>query len=76
MFMTFATHLTHEIGHAIGMRGHSPIPADLMYEVGSRSFIPGLDEIVAHHVVRTGRPVGVHFGRRAQVFRRRAALNA
>jgi len=23
----------HEIGHAIGMRGHSPIPADLMYEV-------------------------------------------
>jgi predicted Zn-dependent protease len=23
----------HEIGHAIGMRGHSPIPADLMFEV-------------------------------------------
>jgi predicted Zn-dependent protease len=23
----------HEIGHAIGMRGHSPIPADLMYQV-------------------------------------------
>jgi hypothetical protein len=23
----------HELGHAIGMRGHSPIPADLMYEV-------------------------------------------
>jgi hypothetical protein len=23
----------HEIGHAIGMRGHSPIPADVMYEV-------------------------------------------
>ena len=23
----------HEIGHALGMRAHSPIPADLMYEV-------------------------------------------
>ena len=23
----------HEIGHALGMRQHSPIPADLMYEV-------------------------------------------
>jgi hypothetical protein len=23
----------HELGHGLGMRGHSPIPADLMYEV-------------------------------------------
>ena len=23
----------HEIGHALGMRGHSPIPGDLMYEI-------------------------------------------
>jgi hypothetical protein len=23
----------HELGHVLGMRGHSPIPADLMYEV-------------------------------------------
>jgi len=23
----------HEIGHALGMRSHSPIPADLMYEI-------------------------------------------
>lgn len=33
----------HEIGHALGMREHSPIPADLMYEVVRESvFVPGL----------------------------------
>ena len=26
----------HEIGHALGMRAHSPIPADLMYQVRAR----------------------------------------
>jgi len=25
--------LLHEVGHALGMRAHSPIPADLMYEM-------------------------------------------
>jgi len=30
----------HEIGHAIGMRGHSPIPADLMYEVARERLGP------------------------------------
>jgi len=33
----------HEIGHALGMRRHSPIPADLMYEVvRDRVLVSGL----------------------------------
>jgi len=33
----------HEIGHALGMREHSPIPADLMYEIIRESVrVPGL----------------------------------
>ncbi len=27
----------HEVGHALGMRGHSPVPADLMYPVARDS---------------------------------------
>jgi predicted Zn-dependent protease len=30
----------HELGHALGMRSHSPIPADLMYEVVHDAAIP------------------------------------
>jgi len=31
----------HEIGHALGMRRHSPIPADLMYEVVRNRILVG-----------------------------------
>jgi predicted Zn-dependent protease len=31
----------HEIGHVLGMRGHSPIPADLMYEVARDRMLVG-----------------------------------
>jgi predicted Zn-dependent protease len=36
----------HEIGHALGMRGHSPIPADLMYEVAR-------DRVMVHEGLST-----------------------
>jgi hypothetical protein len=32
----------HEIGHALGMRSHSPIPADLMHEVMRDRHVPRL----------------------------------
>ncbi len=38
----------HEIGHAIGMRGHSPIPADVMYEVARDRLGP--DGLIAEDV--------------------------
>ncbi len=65
----------HEIGHALGMRGHSPVPADLMYEVArDRSFgidshrvgVPGLSsEDVNSFVSLYAIPNGTVFGRAA-----------
>lgn len=62
----------HEIGHALGMRGHSPVPADLMYEVArDRNFgveshrlgVPGLaDEDVNSFVSLYQIPNGTIFG--------------
>ena len=62
----------HEIGHALGMRGHSPVPADLMYEVArDRSFgveshrvgVPGLSaEDVNSFVSLYEIPNGTVFG--------------
>ncbi len=34
----------HEIGHALGMRSHSPIPADLMYEIMRDRAVPRLSQ--------------------------------
>ncbi len=62
----------HEIGHALGMRGHSPVPADLMYAVArDRSFgveshrlgVPGLSaEDVNSFVSLYEIPNGTVFG--------------
>jgi hypothetical protein len=42
----------HEIGHALGMRRHSPIPADLMYEVvRDRILVGGLSSQDANSFV-------------------------
>jgi len=63
----------HEIGHALGMRGHSPVPADLMYAVArDRSFgieshrvgVPGLSaEDVNSFVSLYEIPNGTIYGR-------------
>ena len=55
----------HEIGHALGMRDHSPIPADLMYEmVRDAISLPGLSiEDVNSFVSLYQLPNGAVFGR-------------
>lgn len=56
----------HEIGHALGMRGHSPIPADLMYPVArDRRTVPeGLsDEDLNSFESLYRLPNGAIFGR-------------
>ncbi len=55
----------HEIGHALGMKGHSPIPADLMYEVvRDRVIVRELSEQDVNSFVSLYRiPNGAVFGR-------------
>ncbi len=54
----------HEIGHALGMRGHSPLPTDLMYRVlGERVAAEGLSDADLNSFVSLYRlPNGAHFG--------------
>jgi hypothetical protein len=54
----------HEIGHALGMLGHSPIPTDLMYRVlGERVAARGLSDADVNSFVSLYRlPNGTHYG--------------
>jgi len=59
----------HEIGHGLGMRGHSPIPADVMYEVARDRIMvqEGLSaEDVNSFVSLYQLPNGTLFGRVAE----------
>jgi hypothetical protein len=58
----------HEIGHALGMRSHSPIPADLMYEVArDRVSVRELSDQDVNSFVSLYRlPNGTVFGRVAR----------
>jgi hypothetical protein len=55
----------HELGHALGMRGHSPIPADLMYEVARDGSLAAAltPEDVRSFVALYQIPNGTVFGR-------------
>jgi len=54
----------HEIGHALGMLGHSPIPTDLMYRVlGERTVTGGFSDADVNSFVSLYRlPNGTHYG--------------
>ncbi len=54
----------HEIGHALGMLGHSPIPTDLMYRVlGERVAAEALSDADVNSFVSLYRlPNGAHYG--------------
>jgi hypothetical protein len=54
----------HEIGHALGMLGHSPIPTDIMYRVlGERTAARGLSDSDVNSFVSLYRlPNGAHYG--------------
>jgi hypothetical protein len=54
----------HEIGHALGMLGHSPIPTDLMYRVlGERVAARGLSDADVNSFVSLYRlPNGTYYG--------------